>query len=218
MENENLNEENSKKSRKIGIIAISIVIIIIAVILFLIFGTRSAKATVEQFIEALVDGDGKKAISLMDQPAATAITNLMLDQMGDDYENFEFDSIDFENFDSYYKEAKAEMDDMSKEEREEFTEKSIENFESIGFENIEITKIKAEKYKNFKKLTEVEVTLEFEGEKQKITFYTMKKGTKEYIVATDASIYSLKMQKQLEKYQKQLEEFNDLYGQYSSNY
>lgn len=57
--------DQNDKNKKIGIIAAIVIVITIAIIGFLLFGGRSYKSTIDKYVDASVNADGKAILDLL---------------------------------------------------------------------------------------------------------------------------------------------------------
>lgn len=165
-----------KKAKVIGIITVLALVVIGAIIVICMCFGGNAEKTVEQYITAINKGNVKKALELSDYEGALAFMMLAGEQEVD-YENL--DDIDLNDFEDKYKEVLE-----NKDEYEEVIEEMEEYTDELAEEELDMKiKIKSsKKCKDCKKLTKVVADVTYDGETEKITFYTMKKGTKEYVI------------------------------------
>lgn len=184
----NSNPVKKGNAKLIGIIAI---VAIIAVVVFFMFFTRSAKATVKDYVKAMEDCSAKKVMALMDVEGAGAMSSIAKFSYSDEGVSFEFGK-----FEEKYDEVMKKMKDLSKDEKKQYDEmlkKSEEDMQKeldeMKEEKIKYTvkNIETEKVKDCKKLTKVTCDIQMKNDEHEFTmedveFYTMKKGMKNYIV------------------------------------
>lgn len=191
MENneENLSSQEPKtnsapvKSANIKVIGIIAAAIVVVLVLFLAFFVRSPKSTVKDYIKSIEKCDAGKMIELMDIEAVEAYNRTQ---------------DDLSKFDASYKEITDELKKASKEEKKEYEdakEKAKDNFQVMldlmkdAKIKYTIKNIKTEKVEGSKKLTKVicDIKITQDGKDtdlEKIEFYTVKKGLKNYIVVS----------------------------------
>ena len=155
------------------------------------FFTRSAKATVKDYVKAMEDCSAKKVMALMDVEGAGAMSSIAKFSYSDEGVSFEFGK-----FEEKYDEVMKKMKDLRKEEKKQYDEmlkKSEEDMQKeldeMKEEKIKYTvkNIETEKVKDCKKLTKVTCDIQMKNDEHEFTmedveFYTMKKGMKNYIV------------------------------------
>lgn len=162
-------------------IAIIVGVILLVAIIFMAI-SRSPKATVKDFFSSLEKGNSKKFLSTVDIVGMQSFAECGEKKLG--------------KFDETYKEN---LKDTDKEDIEEYKEYIDESFESMNDEmenediSFKIKEIKTSKVDDSKKLTEVKAKVEFKADGEKhtetITFYTIKKGLKSYIVSMDGNLF-----------------------------
>lgn len=164
-------------TKLIGIIAVAIVIIL--AVFFMCF-TRSAKSTVKDYIKAFNKTNAGKVVALMDFEGVSA---------------FETTQRDLSKFDETYEEMLKKVKDLDKDQKNQYNEAKDEAKEAIqsGLDLLKdakftVSNIKTEKVEGSKKLTKVTCTLKakYEDEEMErdVTFYTVKKGLKNYLVSS----------------------------------
>ncbi len=166
-------------TKLIGIIAVAIVIILAA---FFMFFTRSAKSTVKDYIKAFNSSNGGKVVALMDFEGVSA---------------FESTSKDLSKFDETYEEMIKKVKELDKDEKKQYEEIKDTTKETIqaGLDIIKeakikysVSNIKTEKVDGSKKLTKVTCTIKAKNGDEELerdaTFYTVKKGLKNYLVSS----------------------------------
>lgn len=166
-------------TKLIGIIAVAIVVILA---IFFMFFTRSAKSTVKDYIKAFSKANAGKVIALMDFEGVTA---------------FETTQRDLSKFDETYEEVLKEIKDLDKDQKEQYKEAkdtaketmqaTLDMFKEAKIK-YSVSNIKTEKVDGSKKLTKVTCTIKAKAEDEEIerdvTFYTVKKGLKNYLVSS----------------------------------
>lgn len=184
----NSNPVKKGNAKLIGIIAI---VAIIAVVVFFMFFTRSAKATVKDYVKAMEDCNAKKVMALMDTEGAGAMTSIAKFSYSDDGVSYEFGKFE-ENYDKVMEKMKN-LNDDEKKQYDEMLKKAEETMQKeldeMKEEKIKYTvkNIETEKVKDCKKLTKVTCDIEMKNDEHEhtmedVVFYTMKKGMKNYIV------------------------------------
>lgn len=164
-------------TKLIGIIAVAIVIIL--AVFFMCF-TRSAKSTVKDYIKAFNKSNAGKVVALMDFEGVSA---------------FESTQRDLSKFDEEYEEMVKKVKDLDKDQKKQYNEAKDEAKEAIqsGLDLLKeakftVSNIKTEKVEGSKKLTKVTCTLKAkygdEEMERDVTFYTVKKGLKNYLVSS----------------------------------
>lgn len=164
-------------TKLIGIIAVAIVIIL--AVFFMCF-TRSAKSTVKDYIKAFNKSNAGKVVDLMDFEGVSA---------------FESTQRDLSKFDEEYEEMVKKVKDLDKDQKKQYNEAKDEAKEAIqsGLDLLKeakftVSNIKTEKVEGSKKLTKVTCTLKAkygdEEMERDVTFYTVKKGLKNYLVSS----------------------------------
>lgn len=188
-ENVNVEQTNTTPSGSdkktfnfIPVVAILAVIAIVVAILFGVF-TKSPKSVVKDFVKALEKGDAKKIMATIDVEGAAAYA-----QCGKDLEDFD------EKYEDIMEQIK-DMDDDEKKAYDKVKERMEDSFEDVADSmkdedvKLKVKSVKVEKIDGSKKLQKVKAKIEMkaDGEKdtQTITFYTMKKGAKNYIVYSE---------------------------------
>lgn len=170
---------NAGNTKLIGIIAVAIVVILLA---FFMFFTRSAKSTVKDYIKAFNKSNAGKVVALMDFEGVSA---------------FESTESDLSKFDETYEEVLKEIKDLDKDQKEQYEELKDAAKEAMQASldmlkeakiKYSVSNIKTEKVDGSKKLTKVTCTIKakYEGEEMEsdVTFYTVKKGLKNYLVSS----------------------------------
>lgn len=189
-----------KKKQQLRIRSIFSFLFLIFVIIMIISisSTRSAKATVKDFFAALNSGNQEKFASLLDMEGCDALAK----SYGYAYTQVTFD---FDKFKNTYNENTTKLKKMSKAEKESYESRmdSIlqSTFNTVKFTffknneilDIKIKKIEAKKEEGYKNITKVTVEAEAtsrSGDKQQktYTFYTLKKGSKNYIISPGIGI------------------------------
>ncbi len=176
----------STNTKLIGIIAVAIVVILVV---FFMFFTRSAKSTVKDYIKALSKCDADKVMALMDYEGTAAFKSIS------SYSYAKGNTYKFNEFEDEYDKLMDNVKDLDKDKKKEYEELKKEQVDDLQetldeFKDKKIkysvSNIKTEKVDDCKKLTKVTCTLKMKYEdetaEQDITFYTMKKGLKNYIV------------------------------------
>ncbi len=179
-------------TRLIGMIAVAVVAILAVILVIFAFFTRSPKAAVKDYIKAFNKGNAKKVMALMDYEGAAAFGQIAKYSYTKGY------TFNFEDFDDKYDTIMDKVKDMDKEEKEAYKElkeqavdtlqDTLDDFKESKVK-ISVKKVKTEKVDDCKNITKVIATLEakLDGEKSEkdFTFYTMKKGLKNYVVYAD---------------------------------
>lgn len=166
-------------TKLIGIIAVAIVVILLA---FFMFFTRSAKSTVKDYIKAFNKSNAGKVVALMDFEGVSA---------------FGTTQRDLSKFDEAYEEMVKEVKDLDKDQKKQYEEAKDAAKETIQASldmlkeskiKYSVSNIKTEKVDGSKKLTKVTCTIKMKNEdnemERDVTFYTVKKGLKNYLVST----------------------------------
>lgn len=166
-------------TKLIGIIVVAIVVILLA---FFMFFTRSAKSTVKDYIKAFNKSNAGKVVALMDFEGVSA---------------FENTSKDLSKFDEAYEEMIKKVKELDKDQKKQYDEIKDTTKETIQASldllkeakmKYSVSNIKTEKVDGSKKLTKVTCTIKvkYEGEEveRDVTFYTIKKGLKNYLVSS----------------------------------
>lgn len=175
-------------NKLLGIIAVAVVIILA---LFFMLFTRSPKSTVKDYIKSFEKCNAKKAMSVVDFEGTLAFRQIK----SPSYSSGSYEVIyDFEKFDDEYKEVL----DVDKDKKKEYKEAKEDATDSLQDKldtlkdfkvKYSIKDMKTEKVDGSKKITKVTCTLVLKHEddkmEQDVTFYTMKKGLKNYIVDSD---------------------------------
>lgn len=180
-------------TRLVGIVAVVAVAAIAILLIIFAFFTRSPKSAVKDYIKYFNKANAKKVMALVDYEGTTAFDNISsYSILTGDY------TYDFESFEDEYEDIIDQVKDMDKDEKEAYKEAKedlvddlqdiLDAFKETGIK-ISVKKVTTEKVDDCKKLTKVTATIEvkLDGEKEEgeITFYTMKKGLKNYIVYSD---------------------------------
>lgn len=189
---------NSNPVKTVNVKLIGIIAVIVAIILvvFFMFFTRSAKATVKDYVKALEKCDAEKIMNLMDYEGTAALSKIS------SYSYSKGTTYDFENFEDEYDDIMDTIKDFDKDEKKEYKESKEEAVESLQDtldelkdEDIKYTvkNIKTKKVSDCKKITKVtcDIVMKADGEKEEledVTFYTMKKGLKYYVISSPSSI------------------------------
>lgn len=191
---ENTSTTNPGKNLNIKAIAIGVVIVAVALFLFFTIFTRGAKDTVKDFIKAIDKGDEKKIGKLIDMEGNSIL--LKVSKSNGEY--------DFEKFEEYYDELKDAKKDLEKDEKKEYDDSMEESTEKVASNIVKtfdsdykykVKEIKTKSVKDAKGVTKVTVKVQVEnddGDKETstLTFYTLRKGLKDYIISTN-SIFGL---------------------------
>lgn len=170
------------KTANIKLISLFPICIVIILILFFMFFTRSAKSTVKDYIKAFNKASSDKVMSLMDFEGAQVFSETR---------------NKLENFDSTYNDTMKSLKELDKDQKKDY-EKVKDGTKDTIQASLDILKnakvkysvsnIKTEKVSESKKLTKVtctiKITHEDEEMEREVTFYTMKKGLKQYIVSS----------------------------------
>ena len=186
----NSTSSNSVKTTNTKLIGIVVVAILVILAIFFMFFTKSAKSVVKDYVKAIEKGNAKKVMATMDFEGTAAFTNIRSYSFSEGY------TYDFDKFDDAYDEILDQLKDMDKDQKKEYKEvkkEAIETMQEAFDENEDdkvkysVKDIKTEKVDGSKKLTKVTCTIvtKKDGEKdeEEATFYTMKKGFKNYIVS-----------------------------------
>lgn len=187
---ENKNTGKEPNTRLIGMIAVAVVAILAVILVIFTFFTRSPKAAVKDYMKAFNNANAKKVMALMDYEGAAAFKKIAKYS----YLNGSY-TYKFEDFDDEYDKIMDQVKDMDKDQKEAYKEAkeeavdklqdTLDNFKESKAK-ISVKKVKTEKVDDCKKITKVIATLELkmDGEKDErdFTFYTMKKGLKNYVV------------------------------------
>lgn len=179
-------------TRLIGMIAVAVVAILAVILVIFTFFTRSPKAAVKDWVKAFNKGNAKKVMAVMDYEGAAAFTQIVT---GSSYRGYTYK---FEDFDDKYDDIMDKVKDMDKDQKEAYKEAKEDAIDKLqdtldDFKDskakISVKKVKTEKVDDCKKITKVTATLELkmDGEKDErdFTFYTMKKGLKNYVIYAD---------------------------------
>lgn len=169
----------SGNTKLIGIVAVAIVVILLA---FFMFFTRSAKSTVKDYIKAFNKSNAGKVVALMDFEGVSA---------------FESNSKDLSKFDESYEEMIKKVKELDKDQKKQYDELKDTTKETIQASldllkeekmKYSVSNIKTEKVDGSKKLTKVTCTIKVkyndEEVERDVTFYTVKKGLKNYLVSS----------------------------------
>lgn len=169
----------SGNTKLIGIIAVAIVVILLA---FFMFFTRSAKSTVKDYIKAFNKSNAGKVVALMDFEGVSA---------------FESNSKDLSKFDESYEEMIKKVKELDKDQKKQYDEIKDTTKETLQASldllkeakmKYSVSNIKTEKVDGSKKLTKVTCTIKVkyndEEVERDVTFYTVKKGLKNYLVSS----------------------------------
>lgn len=169
----------SGNTKLIGIVAVAIVVILLA---FFMFFTRSAKSTVKDYIKAFNKSNAGKVVALMDFEGVSA---------------FESNSKDLSKFDESYEEMIKKVKELDKDQKKQYDEIKDTTKETIQASldllkeakmKYSVSNIKTEKVDGSKKLTKVTCTIKVKYNDEEIerdvTFYTVKKGLKNYLVSS----------------------------------
>lgn len=186
---ESKNTGKEPNTRLIGIIAVAAVAILALILIIFTFFTRSPKSAVKDWVKAFNKGNAKKVMAVMDYEGMAAFGKISNYSFSKGY------TYDFEDFDDEYDDIMDQVKDMDKDQKEDYKElkeKATDQLQDTLDEfkeskaKISVKKVKTEKIDDCKKLTKVVATLELkmDGEKDErdFTFYTMKKGLKNYVV------------------------------------
>lgn len=181
----NSSSVTTTNNKLIGIIAIAVVVILA---IFFMFFTRSPKSAVKDYIKAFQKCNANKAMSVVDFEGTLAMQEIGTPSYSSGSFGYNFD---FSKFDDAYKEiSDADKDTKKKykDEKEERTESLQDTLDGLKDSKIKysVKNIKTEKVDGSKKVTKVTCTLvlkhEDEEVEQEATFYTMKKGFKNYLI------------------------------------
>lgn len=183
------NPVKTTNTKLIGIITVAVAVIAVILLVFFMFFTRSAASTVKSYVKAIEKANAKKVMALVDVQGTAAF---------DDITNRSYSgtTYDFESFEDKYEEEMDNYKDMDKDEKKDYednledaTEFLQDTLDEMKDSDIKfsVKDIDTEKVDDCKMLTKVTCTLvaKHDGEKveQDVTFYTMKKGLKHYIVS-----------------------------------
>lgn len=177
--------------KKIAIIAVAVIAIIA---LFCAIFTRSPKDTVKSYIKSYFGAKAKTLYNLIDEDGMAAF-NQLSGKWDSESEEYVYDFSNFEDLLKDVQDANKELSKDEKQEKKDLKEQAIdklqtrlEKLKDKGYK-YSIKSVKTYSVKDCKKLTKVVVSLEVkdeDGEKDtdSYTFYTMKKGLKNYIVSS----------------------------------
>lgn len=187
------NTGKEPNTRLIGIVAVLAVAIIAILLIVFAFFTRSPKSTVKDYIKYFNKGNAKKVMALIDLEGTSAFSKISSYSYAKGGYTYKF-----EDFEDEYDDIMDQVKDMDKDEKKAYKEAKdslLDSLEDILDEfkdsdvKLSVKKVETEKIDDCKKLTKVTATLEakIDGEKDEkdFTFYTMKKGLKNYIVYSD---------------------------------
>ncbi len=178
---------NAPKSFNVKPVAIIVAVVAILLVLFFMLFTRSPKDTVKAYVKAFDKADAGKVMSLMDYEGASAFSACTSYSGKTDFSKFQdnYDKI-MDQVKDFDKDQKSEYKKLKKD-AEESLQDSLDTFKDKKIK-YSVKDIKTEKVDENKKLTKVtaKLTVKYDGEEQtkEVTFYTMKKGLKNYIVSS----------------------------------
>ena len=183
----NSTSSNSVKTTNTKLISIIVVAVLAILVIIFMFFTKSAKSVVKDYIKGMEKCDAKRVMATLDFEGSNAFDAIS------SYDG----NYKFEEFESKYDEIMNKLKEMDKEEKklyEDAKEEAVNDMqnrlETMKEYNVKysVKDIKTEKVDNCKALTKVTgkliVKMDNQEKEQEFTFYTMKKGLKNYIVST----------------------------------
>jgi len=192
---------NKSVVKIVGIVA-AVVVLILIVLAFL---SRSPKAAVKQFISGMDSKNAKKIMSVIDFEGSSAYSKARSKSSSKSSSSLSLldissksSEVDMSEFDEIYKDLLKEYKDMNRDEKKEYKEDLKEVKESLQDAldelkdekvkvKVKVTKVSKVKGSKLLKKVTADVTTKQDGDQttSTMTFYTVKKGLKNYVVYAD---------------------------------
>lgn len=210
---EEVTKENEKKGgikkffsgKSVGKIAGIVAAVVVIVLIFGAFLSRSPKAAVKQFVSGMNSKNAKKVMDVLDMKGSEAYSKARskaLSKSSSSSSLFSSSSkssdVDMSEFDEVYKDILKEYKDMDSDEKKDYKEelKKVkeslqDNLDDLKEEKVKIkakvTKVSKVKGSKLLKKVTADVTVKKDGDQETktVTFYTVKKGLKNYVVYAD---------------------------------
>lgn len=199
---------SGKSFGKIAGIVVAVVAVILIILAFL---SRSPKAAVKQFISGMNSKSSSKIMAAIDFEGVSAYSKARSKSSSKSSSSLSLldissksTELDMSEFDEIYKDLLKEYKDMDRDEKKEYKEDLKEVKESLQDVldelkdekvkiKVKVTKVSKVKGSKLLKKVTADVTIKQDGDQttSTVTFYTVKKGLKNYVVYADYLLSSL---------------------------